>query len=151
MDPQELNGLADAFKQQLVDSLKKAYQIVIAPGPDAACIRFAIMDLRQNRSVQSDVSTGAPIDLGKDNVKRRDVTSCSGSGATEAEALIFDSFTREVIGAAKESRTTGLKEKFTKWGAAEDAFQFWAGRLRVFLDQAHGLTIKCAFGSDTCR
>jgi putative nucleotidyltransferase with HDIG domain len=139
MDPQELKSLADAFKQQLVDSLKKTYPIVMAPGPDVARIRFAITDLRQNRPVHSDFSADGPIDLGNGNVKRRAATSWSGSGATEAEVLIIDSLTQDVIAAAKDSRTTGLKEKFTKWGAAEDAFQFWATSLKRFLDQAHGL------------
>lgn len=134
--------VADAFKQQLVDSLKKTYPIVMAPGPDVARIRFAITDLRQNRPVHSDFSADGPIDLGKDNVKRRAATSWSGSGATEAEVLIIDSLTQDVIAAAKDSRTTGLKEKFTKWGAAEDAFQFWATSLKRLLDQAHGLTMK---------
>jgi putative nucleotidyltransferase with HDIG domain len=142
MDPQELKGLADAFKQQLADTLKKTYPIVMAPGPDVARIRFAITDLRQNRPAHSDFFADGPIDLGKDNVKRRVATSWCGSGATEAEVIIFDSLTQDVIAAAKDSRTTGLKEKFTKWGAAEDAFQFWANRLRGFLDQAHGLTTK---------
>ena len=142
MDPQELKGLADAFMQQLVDSLKKTYPVVVAPGPDVARIRFAITDLRQNRPVYSDFSTDGSIDHGKANVKRRAATSWSGSGATEAEVLIFDSLTQDVIAAAKDSKTTGLKEKFTKWGAAEDAFQFWASSLKRFLDQAHGLTIK---------
>jgi len=142
MDPQELKGLADAFKQQLVDCLKKTYPIVTAPGPDVARIRFAITDLRQTRPVLSDLSAGGPIDLGNDNVTRRAATSWSGSGATEAEVLIFDSLTQDLIAAAKDSRATGLKEKFTRWGAAEDAFQFWASRLRRFLDQAHGLTKK---------
>ncbi len=140
MDPHELKGLADAFKQQLVDSLKKTYPIVNAPGPDVARIRFAITDLRQNRPVPSDSATDGTIHLAKDNVIQRAATSWSGSGATEAEVLILDSLTQEVIVAAKDSRTAGLKEKFTQWGAAEDAFQFWASRLRAFLDQAHGLT-----------
>jgi hypothetical protein len=26
----------------------------------------------------------------------------------------------------------------TKLGAADEAFEFWAGRLRIFLDKAHG-------------
>ena len=34
----------------------------------------------------------------------------------------------------KDKRTIGLKEKFTKWGSAEDAFQFWAKRLRLFMN-----------------
>jgi hypothetical protein len=142
MDPQELKGLADAFKQQLVGSLKKAYPIALAPRPDVARIRFAITDLRQNRPVHSDFSTDGAIGTGNNNVRRRAATSWSGSGATEAEVLIFDSLTQDVIAAAKDSRTAGLKEKFTKWGAAEDAFQFWANSLRIFLDQAHGLAVK---------
>lgn len=140
IDPQELKGLADAFKRQLVDSLKKTYPIVATPGPDVARIRFAITDLRQNHPVLGDLTTDEPIGLGKDNVKRRAATSWSGSGATETELLVFDSLTQNVIAAAKDSRTIGLKEKFTKWGAAEDAFQFWADRLKKFLDQAHDLT-----------
>ena len=139
MDLQELKWLADAFKQRLADSLKKKYPIVAAPGPDVARIRFAITDLRQNRPVLSDITSDGPIGLGKD-AKKRVATSWSGSGATEAEVLVFDSLTQEVIAAATDSRATGLKEKFTKWGAAEDAFQFWADRLRMFLDQAHGVT-----------
>jgi putative nucleotidyltransferase with HDIG domain len=142
MDPQELKGLADAFKQQLVASLKQTYPIVAAPGLDVARIRFAITDLRQNRPVTSDFNTDGPIGIDKDNVNRRVATSWLGSGATEAEMLIVDSLTQEVIAAAKDSKATGQKEKFTKWGAAEDAFQFWASYLRKFLDQAHGLTMK---------
>jgi hypothetical protein len=139
MDPQELKGLADAFRRQLAEALKKSYPIVTAPGPDVARIRFAITDLRQNRPVLSDIAADGPIGLGKDNVKNRVATSWSGSGATEAEVVVFDSLTQDVIAAAKDRRTIGLKEKFTKWGAVEDAFQFWADRLRMFLDQAHGL------------
>ena len=52
--------------------------------------------------------------------------------------MVFDSMIQDVIMAAKEKRTFGLKEKFTKWGFAEDAFQFWAERIRLFLDRAHG-------------
>jgi hypothetical protein len=44
---------------------------------------------------------------------------------------------RENIIAAVDEKTTALKEKFTKWGTAEDAFKFWAERLRAFFDQVH--------------
>jgi HD-GYP domain-containing protein (c-di-GMP phosphodiesterase class II) len=139
MDPLELKGLADAFKQQLVDSLKKRYPVVAVPGPDVVRIRFAITDLRQNRPVLSDITSEGPIGFGKDDLKKRTYTSWAGSGATAAELMVFDSMTREVVAAAKDERTIGLKEKFTQWGSAEDAFQYWADRLRLFLDQAHGV------------
>jgi len=32
--------------------------------------------------------------------------------------------TKDVIAAAKDKRKPGLKEKFTKWGYAEDGLQF---------------------------
>ena len=139
LDPQELKRLADSFKQQLVDSLKKRYPIVAVPGPDVARIRFAITDLRQNRPVLSDVNSEEPTGLGRDDLKKRNYTSWAGSGATAAELMVFDSATQDVVAAAKDDRPIGLKEKFTKWGSAEDAFKYWADRLRLFLDQAHGV------------
>jgi len=56
--------------------------------------------------------------------------------------MLFDSMTNDVITAAKDERKPGLKEKFTKWGSAEDAFQFWAEGLTMVLDQAHGLNTE---------
>jgi putative nucleotidyltransferase with HDIG domain len=139
MDPQELKGLADAFKQQLVESLKKIYPIVATPGSDVARIRFAITDLRQNRPVLSDVTSEGPNSPGNDELKKRNYISWAGSGATSAELMMFDSVSQNVVAAAKDERPIGLKEKFTKWGSAEDAFKYWADRLRLFLDQAHGV------------
>jgi putative nucleotidyltransferase with HDIG domain len=139
MDPQELKCLADDFKQQLVDSLKKRYPVAAVPGPDVVRIRFAITDLRQYRPVLSDIASEGSIDLGKDNLKKRTAASWAGSGATGAELMMFDSMTQDVVAAAKDERTIGLKEKFTKWGSAEDAFKYWADRLRFFLDQAAGV------------
>jgi Protein of unknown function (DUF3313) len=51
MDPQELKELADAFKQQLIDSLKKRYLIVAAPGPDVARSREQASCLRDSKEV----------------------------------------------------------------------------------------------------
>jgi hypothetical protein len=137
MDPQELKGIADDFRRQMVETLKPGYPIVPKPAPDAARLRFAITDLRQNRPELSTIASDRPIESGQDEPQRRPVTSWSSSGATGAEMLMFDSMTGEVVAAAKDERTTGLKEKFTRWGSAEDAFQFWADRIRAFLDQVH--------------
>jgi hypothetical protein len=138
MDPQELKGLADAFKRRLVDTLKKEYPIVTSPAPDVARLRFAITDLRQSRPGLSGIATDDPVGFGKKSRQKRAALSWSGSGATAGELLIFDSMTQDVIAADKDRRTIGQKEKFTKWGSAEDAFQFWAERLRLFMDKVHG-------------
>jgi putative nucleotidyltransferase with HDIG domain len=137
MDPQELKGVADAFRRQMVETLKPSYPIAQKPAPDAIRLRFAITDLRQNRPELSTLAPNGPIGSGQDDPQKRPGTSWSGTGATGAEMLMFDSMTGEVVAAAKDERTTGLKEKFTRWGSAEDAFQFWADRLKAFLDHAH--------------
>jgi hypothetical protein len=95
------------------------------------------MQRLKHRPVLSDIASEGPIGIGQDEPQKRPVTSWSSSGATGAEMLMFDSMTGEVVAAAKDERTTGQKEKFTRWGASEDAFQFWAGRLKAFMDQAH--------------
>ena len=133
MDPQELKGIADAFRRQMVETLKPSCPVVQKPAPDAVRLRFAITDLRQNRPVLGDTASEGPLGLSE----ARPATSWSGTGATGAEMLMFDSMTGEVVAAARDERTTGLKEKFTRWGSAEDAFQFWADRLKAFLDHAH--------------
>jgi len=138
MDPQELKGLADAFKRRLVDTLKKGYPIVASPASDVARLRFAITDLRQSRPVLSGIAPDGPIKFSKKSRGKHTGHLWSGSGATAVELMVFDSMTQDVIAAAKDKRTIGLKEKFTKWGSAEDAFQFWAERLKSFMDKVHG-------------
>jgi hypothetical protein len=103
------------------------------PGPDVVRIRFAITDLRQNRPVLSDLM---PIGLNLPDLKRGLTSSWADSGATSAEVMLLDSMTNTAIAAAKDDQRTGLKERFTKWGCVEDAFKYWADRLKLFLDQA---------------
>lgn len=136
MDPQELKELAELFNRQLVDSLKKKYIIVKDPGADVARIRFAITDLRQNRPVLSGLGSMGP---GLSDLKTALMNSWSDTGATSTELIIFDSMTNRPIAAAKDDQKVGLKEKFTKWGSAEDAFKYWADRLGLFLDQARNV------------
>jgi putative nucleotidyltransferase with HDIG domain len=138
MNPRELKELEDAFKRRLVDILKKAYPIVAAPAPDVARLRFAITDLRQSRPVLSGIAPNGTSGSGEKIRQERAGLLWSGAGATASELIVFDSMTQEVIAATKDKRTFGLKEKFTRWGSAEDTFQFWAERIRFFLDKVHG-------------
>jgi len=132
MDPQELKELADLFHRQFKNALKKHYPLVKAPGHDVVRIRFAITDLKQSRPVLSDIwPSGFDLTTIKKGMKK----SWGDSGATSIEMMVLDSMTNTPIMAAIDDQKTGLKEKFTKWGSAEDAFKFWADRTRLFLDQ----------------
>ncbi|MCU0561163.1 MAG: DUF3313 family protein [Desulfobacterales bacterium] len=138
MDPRELDDLSRGFHRRILDALAGAYPVVKAPAPDVARIRFAITDLKQNRPILEDITAFLPSGpTDEPGMPEAAASSWSGSGGTQAELVILDSKTGGVIAAAVDERTTALKEKFTKWGTAEDAFRFWAQRLREFLDRAH--------------
>jgi hypothetical protein len=139
IDPQALKELADACDLQGINVLKGTYPIVAEPGPDVVRIRFAITDLEQSRPVLSAVTTVVPIGLGISIIKKGATGSWTGSGATGAELMAIDSMTGDVIAVAQDKKTAGFTERFSKWGSAEDAFKFWGERLKLFLDQAHGV------------
>ena len=138
IDPQVLKELADSFNQAIVTTLQGKYPIVAEPGPDVIRLRFAITDLKQSKPVMSGVTSVVPVGLGVSLLKKGATGSWAGSGATEGEMLALDSLTNEVIAAAKDERTAAFTERFSKWGSAEEAFKFWAERVKIFLDHVHG-------------
>jgi len=139
IDAQDMKELADACNLQVVNVLKTAYPIVAEPGPDVLRLRFAITDLKQSRPGLSAVSSVVPIGLGISILKKGATGSWAGSGATSAELMAMDSMTDDVIAVAQDDKSAGFTERFSKWGSAEDAFKFWAERIKQFIDKAHGL------------
>ncbi len=139
MDANELKELSDKFNKIMVDTLQGSYPIVANPGPDVVRIRIAVTGLDQSRPVLSGVTSVVPIGLGISLIKRGATGAWTGSGATAAEVMILDSTTNDVIAVAQDSRSAGFTERFSKWGSSEDAFKFWAERMKLFLDQAHGV------------
>lgn len=139
IDSSELHQLAEQFDLAIVNALKGRYPIVTEPGPDVLRIRIAITDLKQNTpalGVVSTVTMVTPIGLGVNLVKRGATGSWSGSGATSAEFLVIDSKTNQVIAAARDERSAGFTDRYTKWGSAEEAFKFWGERIAKSLDAA---------------
>jgi hypothetical protein len=139
IDPQAMKELADACDQEVVNALKGSYPIVAEPGPDVVRIRFAITHLEQSKPVLSAVTSVVPIGLGISLIKKGATGEWTGSGATGAELMAIDSMSGDVIAVAQDERSAGFSERFSKWGSAEDAFKFWGERLKLFLDQAHGM------------
>jgi hypothetical protein len=139
IDAQDMKELADACNLEVVNVLKGTYPIVAEPGPDVMRLRFAITDLKQSRPGLSAVTSVVPIGLGISLVKKGATGSWSGSGATSAELMAMDSMTNEVIAVAQDDKSAGFTERFSKWGSTEDAFKFWAERIKQFIDKAHGM------------
>jgi hypothetical protein len=139
IDAQDMKELADACNLEVVDALKGTYPIVAEPGPDVMRLRFAITDLKQSRPGLSAISSVVPIGLGISILKKGATGSWSGSGATSAELMALDSMTNDVIAVAQDDKSAGFTERFSKWGSTEEAFKFWADRIKLFLDRAHGM------------
>jgi hypothetical protein len=95
--------------------------------------------MEQSRPVLSAVTTVVPIGLGISILKKGATGSWTGSGATSAELMAIDSMTGDVVAVAQAEKSAGFTERFTKWGSAEDAFKFWGERVKLFMDEAHGV------------
>lgn len=139
IDPAEMKELADACNLAIVNALKDKYPLVSEAGPDVLRLKVALTGIKQSYPVLSGVTSIVPVGLVISAVKKGTTGSWTGSGATSAEIMVIDSTTNKVIGVAHDDQTAGFTERFSDYGSAEDAFEFWAGRIRMFMDQAHGL------------
>jgi len=138
IEADELKKLADGFNKALVDTLKDSYPIKTEPGIDVLRIRFAITDLEQSHPGISAISTVVPVGLAVSTLKKGATGSWAGSGATSAEMMALDSMSEEVLVVAKDERSASFGDRFSKWGSAEEAFQYWAGKAKAYLDKVKG-------------
>jgi hypothetical protein len=129
IDANEMKKLADGASLALVNALKKNLPVVSEPGPDVMRVRTAIIDLKQSRPGLSAITSVVPVGLGISLIKKGATDSWTGSGATTAEMMVLDSMTNDVLGAGEDDMAAGFKDRFTKWGDVEEAFEFWGERL----------------------
>lgn len=137
IDPVELKELADAFHEEVIKAIGDSYPMVDSPGPDVMRIRTAITNLEASSQAMSAISTVLPIGLGVSFVKKAATGEHTGVGRAGMEVEFLDSLTNERIGAAVDERAGGKLSGWSKWGGAHEAFQFWAKRLRTWLDEVH--------------
>ena len=136
--PEELAKMSNAFHKAITDNLEGAYPLVAEPGPDVMRLRFAITDVVASKPGMGTVATVMPVGLALSAVRKGVTGKHTGVGQASIEVEILDSLTNERIGAAIDTKPGGKIEGFSKWGAVEGAFKFWAKRLRIWLDETHG-------------
>jgi hypothetical protein len=139
IDGEQMKELTDAFNTELVTVLKDTYPIVAEPGPDVARLRIALTNVKKSKPVVSAVTSIVPVGIGISVIKKGAGGSWSGSGATSAEFMALDSTTNDVIAVAEDEQTAGYFERFSRLGSAKDAFKYWAERIKLFMDEAHGV------------
>lgn len=137
IDPERMKELADAFNKELVNALKDKYPIVTEPGPGVIRYKIALTGIKQSRPVLSGISTIVPVGLAASTAKKGATGSWAGSGATSMEILVIDPTTNDVLAAGRDKQTAGFTKRFSKYGSADEAFKFWAQRLRLVMDKVH--------------
>ncbi len=138
IQPEEMKELADMFHLAAVKALEGAYPIVGEPGDDVLRVRVAITDIEPSNPAKSAVTTVLPIGLALSIIKKGVTGKHTGVGGASMEAEFLDSRTNERVAAAIGKREGSKLSGMTKFGAANEAFEFWSGRLRTFLDNVHG-------------
>jgi len=134
----ELTELTNTFHQAIIDALGTAYPLVDQPGPDVLHVRLAVSDIEPSNPALSGLTTVLPVGLAVSAVKKGASGSHTGVGGASMEAEFVDSISGERLGAAIDTFNGSKLSGLSKYGATKEAFEFWAKRLRVTLDKAHG-------------
>jgi hypothetical protein len=122
IDPLEMAELSHKFHKEVKAALQGSYPLVEEPGPDVMRVRVAITDLELPKRSLKSIMTGKGPGVGEINM----------------EFEFLDSETNERIVAGVDRRTGTMIQNLRRFGTAEDAFTFWAQRLRQRMDEAHG-------------
>jgi hypothetical protein len=139
---EDMKELTDTFNKAAVNALGKAYPLVGEPGPDVMRVRVAITKLKPSKPGSATMTTVLPVGLAFSLIKKGATGEFAGVGSTGIEVEVLDSVTNERIGAAVDYKPGGKMSGFAKWSASKEAFEFWTGRMKVFLDDAHGTGMK---------
>jgi len=138
IDPVEMAELSENFHKSVIDALGSAYPLVGKPGPDVMRIRVAITDLELPNRTLNAITTIIPVGLIVSAVKKGKTGKGTAVGEISMEFEFLDSETNQRIAAGVDRRAGGKIDSMSKLGTAEDAFKFWAQRLRTRLDEVHG-------------
>ena len=131
--PQEdLQQLADDLHRALATALGKNYKLVQEPGPGVMRLRAALSEAEGSWIVMDTVSTVIPIGRAIAEGKYLVTGTASFVGKAAIEVEILDSLTNERLAAAADARSGGkvLRGTLEKWDDVEEAFKYWAERLR---------------------
>jgi Protein of unknown function (DUF3313) len=140
MPVEERQRLADSLYAKLLEALGTDYQTVSAPGPGVMRISAAITEAEKRRVVLDTISTVYPAARAMSQVKSMATGTQSFVGGSSAELKVTDAQTGELLFAAADRRAGGktLEKGFDSWSDVENAFQYWAGRVRYRLCQERG-------------
>lgn len=136
----DLIALQSYLYWKLNAELSKDYAIVDQPGPDVMRLRVALTEAKGEQVVRNTVSSVLPVGMAISVLKLAATGTHTAVGEANIEGELLDSETGLRLAAAVDGRA-GRKAivsgNFTKWGDAQDAFDYWAQQLRIRLEELH--------------
>ncbi len=133
--PSEISELSEEFHKAFVAALGD--YLTDKPGPGVARMRLAVTDLEPSSPVAGTMSTVIPVGLAVSLIKKGVTGEYAAIGSASMEVEFLDSVTNVQI-AAGIDKAPGGKLDLGKLSPAKSAFEFWAKRLRAFMDEMQG-------------
>ena len=137
-----MEKLSEEDKQSIVnylhatihEQLKPDYTFVNEQAAGVMRLRVAITEARGSKVVMDTISSIIPIGMALGLVKKVATGTNLSVGKASVELEILDSQTGERLVAAVDERAgrkyTGKFDKFQKYHTVEDAFDYWAKKLK---------------------
>ena len=138
-DRQRLAGLLWA---KLDEALRKDYEIVNEPGPDVLRIQVAITEASESSVALDTVTSIIPQARMLSGMKSLATGVSAFTGSASVEGKMTDGGTGSLLAAAVDRRggTKSLSGVTNSWNDIEEAYRFWAEKLRYRLCQSRGGT-----------
>jgi hypothetical protein len=139
LEGEDKKRIVDYLHATIKEQLKTDYMFVNEPSAETMRLRVAITEARGSKVVMDTISSIIPIGMALGLVKKVAVGTNLSVGKASVELEIQDSLTGERLVAAVDERAgrkyTGKFDKFEKYHTVEDAFDYWAERLKKRLKE----------------
>jgi hypothetical protein len=139
LEGEDKKRIVDYLDATIKEQLKFDYRFVNEPDAGTMRLRVAITEARGSKVVMDTISSIIPIGMALGLVKKVAVGTNLSVGKASVELEIQDALTGERLVAAVDERAgrkyTGKFDKFEKYHTVEDAFNYWAERLKKRLKE----------------
>ncbi len=139
IDPALLAELTEYYQTALMDAVKDGYTLVDKPGPGVLRVRVAISGLKPGKPVSNTMSSIIPIGMAVAGITKQASDDNLGTGEAATEMEVLDSVTGDRLAAAVDRRQGGKMAFRGKWEDTKQAFDHWAKRFRMRLDEVRGM------------
>ena len=132
--------LAVLLWSKIDEQLRKDYEITSQPGPDVLRMQGAITEAGASNAVLDTVTSIVPQTRLLSGAKSLATGVSAFTGSASAELKITDSATGTLLVAGVDRRggTKSLSGMTNSWNDVEEAYRFWAEKLRYRLCQWRG-------------